>query len=76
MSSLFDQLKGGCGNATALGLRKFPFRKIVGPPRKEGEIRLEVDKSNFWLLSHKKLICQSSLNSFFGDLKLVLQTYL
>ena len=28
-------------------MRKFSLRKIVGPPWKEGEIRLEVDKTIF-----------------------------
>ena len=40
----FYQLKGGCGSTTPLSLRKFPLWKIVEPPWKEGEIRLEVDK--------------------------------
>ena len=52
----FKQHKGGCGIITPLCykffekgvcLRNFPLWKIVGPPWKEGEIRLGVDKYMF-----------------------------
>ena len=42
-----------------LCLRKFPLWKIVRPPWKEGEIRLEVDRTLPW--AHLKIIIMNSL---------------
>ena len=49
-----------CLEILPTGSRKFPLSKIVGPPWKEGEIRLEVDKVHF-VMKRANIFCQEIL---------------